>query len=413
LTALSPLALQNAALLRRLAAPEPFWTLSTLAREIAVDRSNLNRKIRALTGEGLLEERRHADQHAGIALTDAGRAAVEALARLDGPPPAADAAPGHVRLSSHDITFDPDNARQWSGLDDDAIETMAASIRDRHAQGLPGLITPPTVRRIDDGWRLVHGERRLRGWRMAEERMWTPCLTHDCPIFTGDDDQAADEGLVENIQRADLDNLEIAFALRDRAERSDPPLSAAALAARLGRHERWVAERLKVAREAAPDLIAAYRAGAITWTALRDSVKQALPSPHSPSSGTLPRPPEEGPAAGNPPPPAAGAAFPHDDHSSPLGGGGPLPLERSGGATVEGVPNGKSPQRPTPPPSDPIIAGLRAALHGYHAAIYEPVRILNCLLEGEGVTDDEMASAARALESAAARAAPYLRKDPA
>jgi ParB-like chromosome segregation protein Spo0J len=87
-----------------------------------------------------------------------------------------------------------------------------------------------------------------------------------------------------------------------------------------------------------------------------------------------------------------------DNHSSPLGGGGPS-LE----AMVEGVPTA-----PSEPTQDPIIGGLRtAAADLWHAAV-EARRLLDNLIEGVGVGDDEMGAASAALQDAALSLAPYL-----
>jgi ParB/RepB/Spo0J family partition protein len=219
-------------------------------------------------------------QDVAAGVVEVGQAdAVQAVAE----PPA-----GFVSLSAHDIAFDQDNARQTSGLSPLDIEEMAASIREH------GLLTPPIVR--DRGnymikWGLVAGERRLRGWRLAIERGWLPADTrYLCQIFDGDDTRATEAALVENLQRVDLDNLEAAEGLRRLSDQADPPATAAAIAKRLGKEERWVEQRLKVAREATaankeryraflrrqaePDFVPAADPDPFRWTDLRNSVQK-------------------------------------------------------------------------------------------------------------------------------------------
>ncbi|MBI1405678.1 MAG: hypothetical protein GC145_06085 [Caulobacter sp.] len=301
MNALTPLALQNAELLDVLAGGIDFATTTTdLARTLGRDRSNLAKSLKALREALLVAED-------GLSLTAAGEEARAAIHRANGPEAAPEAAPeappgdippGTVLLTHDVIAFDGENARTHSGLSPLEIEDMAASIRDRHAAGRPGLITPPTVRRNPPlrpdtrwPWILVHGERRLRGWRLAIERGWLPADTaFPCPVFTGDDVEATEEALVENLQRVDLDNLEAAEGLRNLSDKTDPPATAAAIAKRLGKEERWVEERLKVAREAEPAAKQRYRAwversadpdydpkaddDVFRWTNLRNSVKK-------------------------------------------------------------------------------------------------------------------------------------------
>jgi ParB family chromosome partitioning protein len=82
----------------------------------------------------------------------------------------------------------------------DELESLAQSIREQ------GIIQPLVVRRIDDGYELVAGERRLRACRMAGlERL--PCIVKNIS-----DPQLLEMSLVENIQRENLNPMEEAEA---------------------------------------------------------------------------------------------------------------------------------------------------------------------------------------------------------
>ncbi|MFN8240831.1 MAG: ParB/RepB/Spo0J family partition protein [Bacteroidales bacterium] len=86
-------------------------------------------------------------------------------------------------------------------FDEQALEELAASIRQL------GIVQPLTVREIAPGkYQLIAGERRLRASRLAG-------LTH-VPAFvrTADDQAMLELALVENIQREDLDAVEVAIS---------------------------------------------------------------------------------------------------------------------------------------------------------------------------------------------------------
>ena len=84
---------------------------------------------------------------------------------------------------------------------EDGLRELAASIRAY------GILQPLTVRRIQQGYELVAGERRLRAARMAGLRE-VPCL-----VAQVDEEDSALLALIENLQRRDLDCWEEAEAI--------------------------------------------------------------------------------------------------------------------------------------------------------------------------------------------------------
>lgn len=80
---------------------------------------------------------------------------------------------------------------------------LAQSIREN------GLLQPITVRKTPEGYELVAGERRLRACRMAKMQE-IPAL-----LCSYEDAQTAALGLLENLQRTDLNPFEQAQGLRD------------------------------------------------------------------------------------------------------------------------------------------------------------------------------------------------------
>ncbi|MFZ2338967.1 MAG: ParB/RepB/Spo0J family partition protein [Bacteroidales bacterium] len=90
-----------------------------------------------------------------------------------------------------------------SHFDEQSLEELAASIKKL------GIVQPLTVRETADGrYQLIAGERRLRAARLAG-------LTHvPAYIRTADDQAMLELALVENIQREDLDAMEVAISFQ-------------------------------------------------------------------------------------------------------------------------------------------------------------------------------------------------------
>ena len=98
-----------------------------------------------------------------------------------------------------DIEVNPFQPRKE--FDPDALEELAQSIREQ------GIITPITVRRMPDGkYQLIAGERRFRAAQLAG-------LT-ELPAYirVATDGQMMEMALVENIQRENLNAMEIALS---------------------------------------------------------------------------------------------------------------------------------------------------------------------------------------------------------
>ena len=71
-----------------------------------------------------------------------------------------------------------------------------------------GLLQPVVVRRVEDGYQLIAGERRLRAARLAG---W---IEVPVKIVEADDRQTAELAIVENLQRKDLNALEKAASFQ-------------------------------------------------------------------------------------------------------------------------------------------------------------------------------------------------------
>ncbi len=104
-----------------------------------------------------------------------------------------------VELDIDAIDINPFQPR--SNFNEDALQELANSIKQL------GVIQPITVRKSDfNKYQLISGERRLRASRLAG------LTTIPSYIRIADDNESLTMALVENIQRHDLDPIEIALS---------------------------------------------------------------------------------------------------------------------------------------------------------------------------------------------------------
>ena len=119
-------------------------------------------------------------------------------------------------------------------FDEQELTALAQSIREN------GLLQPVTVRRAAEGYELVAGERRLRACQLAK------MTTIPAILCSYADDRTAALGLLENIQRADLNPFEQAQGLRDILVLWD--CTQAEAAKRLGMAQPTLANKLRLLR---------------------------------------------------------------------------------------------------------------------------------------------------------------------
>ena len=117
---------------------------------------------------------------------------------------------------------------------EDSLEELAQSIR-RH-----GVLQPLSVRRVDMGYQLIAGERRLRAARLAGLTE-VPCI-----VMRLSDKESGMVALIENLQRQDLDFIEEARGIGLLMERYQLTQEQAAQA--LGKSQSCVANKLRLLR---------------------------------------------------------------------------------------------------------------------------------------------------------------------
>mgnify|MGYP000654100469 CR=1 FL=1 len=100
-------------------------------------------------------------------------------------------------------SIQPSPFQARTNFNEQELAGLAASIREN------GLLQPIAVRKKEDGYELVAGERRLRACKMAKMQT-IPAILCDYA-----DDKTAAMGLLENLQRENLNPFEQAQGLRD------------------------------------------------------------------------------------------------------------------------------------------------------------------------------------------------------
>ena len=132
-------------------------------------------------------------------------------------------------LNITDIRANPDQPRKH--FDENKLRELAASIREH------GLMQPVTVRPAGDGnYVLVAGERRYRAHVLAG----FPTIRAE--VVEIDDQAAAEQAIVENLQRVDISPLEEAAAYQNMLDRYGYTVEQ--LAKRIGMKQPWrISER--------------------------------------------------------------------------------------------------------------------------------------------------------------------------
>jgi ParB family chromosome partitioning protein len=163
---------------------------------------------------------------------------LSALIPVAPPPPPAPApleSRDPARSQELDIDLLTPNPRQpRAQIDEARLDELAQSIRSN------GVIQPILVRRVDDRYEIVAGERR---WRAAQRAglFKIPVVLRDVP-----EEKILEVALVENIQREDLNPIEEAQAYRRLTD--ELQLSQEAVASAVGKDRATVANYLRLLR---------------------------------------------------------------------------------------------------------------------------------------------------------------------
>lgn len=128
--------------------------------------------------------------------------------------------------------IDPNPYQPRTDIPEESLEELTLSI-EAH-----GILQPLIVRKTDDRYQLVAGERRWRAAQRAGLRS-VPCTVHGLS-----DAQALQVALIENLQREDIDPIEAARAYRVLIETFH--LTQAEIAAQVGKSRAAIANCLRL-----------------------------------------------------------------------------------------------------------------------------------------------------------------------
>jgi len=124
-------------------------------------------------------------------------------------------------------------------FDQEALQELANSITEI------GIIQPITLRQMDNGrYQIIAGERRWRASQLADLK------TIPAYIRTADDENVMEMALIENIQRQDLNSVEIALAYQHLIDQYK--LTQEKLSERVGKKRATVANYLRLLKLPAP-----------------------------------------------------------------------------------------------------------------------------------------------------------------
>ena len=154
---------------------------------------------------------------------------LDSLISMDDVPARGSSAINDIPLDQ--ITPNPDQPR--TSFDEDALEELAVSIREL------GIIQPLSLRKIgNDSYQIIAGERRYRAAIMAG------LTSVPAYIRTANESELTEMALIENIQREDLNAIEIALTFRKLIDQYE--LTQERLSERIGKKRATIANFLRL-----------------------------------------------------------------------------------------------------------------------------------------------------------------------
>lgn len=162
-------------------------------------------------------------------LGSGGGRGLDALISTEAIRPVASSSIGEIEISK--IHANPNQPRR--DFNEEALQELADSISEL------GVIQPITLRKEDDGsYMIIAGERRFRASQLAGKN------TIPAYILSANEKDTMEMALIENIQREDLNPLEIALAYQQLIEQHN--LSQEQLSKRVGKGRATIANFLRL-----------------------------------------------------------------------------------------------------------------------------------------------------------------------
>ncbi|MDE7116756.1 MAG: ParB/RepB/Spo0J family partition protein, partial [Muribaculaceae bacterium] len=143
---------------------------------------------------------------------------------------------GSSAISEIDICrIEPNPDQPRRSFDETTLDELAASIREL------GVVQPLTLRMNDEGnYQIIAGERR---WRAARKAGLTSVPAY---VRTVSDSEMTEMALIENIQREDLNAIEVALGFKKLIDSYN--LTQERLSERLGKKRATIANHLRLLR---------------------------------------------------------------------------------------------------------------------------------------------------------------------
>src|SRR6187551_2405875 len=157
-------------------------------------------------------------------------------------------ATGSFRIPVDDIDINPKQPRRY--FDEESLNELASSIKTHD------IIQPVTVSKMPSGrYRLVSGERRLRASKLAGLK--------DIPAYIrqANDVELLELALLENLQREDLNAMEVALSYKRMMEELD--YTQEQVAERMGKERSTVTNYIRLLK-LPPDIQLAVRNGSLS-----------------------------------------------------------------------------------------------------------------------------------------------------
>lgn len=117
-------------------------------------------------------------------------------------------------------------------FDDEALRELAESIKEH------GVVQPIIVKKMEDGYTIIAGERRWRASRIAGLKM-IPAIVKDCSQV-----EIMEIALIENLQREDLNAMEESYAYKSLME--EYHMTQEEIARRIGKSRPAIANSLRL-----------------------------------------------------------------------------------------------------------------------------------------------------------------------
>ena len=154
---------------------------------------------------------------------------LDSLISMDNVQTSGPSAINEIELSQ--ISPNPEQPRAW--FDEDTLDELASSIREL------GIIQPLTLRKLGgEQYQIISGERR---YRAAKKAGLTSVPAY---IRTANDSELTEMALIENIQREDLNAIEVALTFKKLIDQYS--LTQEQLSARIGKKRATIANFLRL-----------------------------------------------------------------------------------------------------------------------------------------------------------------------